>query len=234
MPKSFPMELNTFEKNFVMPSKKDNFPSEPVAKPVIPTGVAVGLAVGLMLAIGAMVALGTGVLVCPTVGVDVGTGVVPSPHGMGLVAIGVAEGAGAMVGTAVGSGAGVEEGVADGTGVAVAEGVEVAVVEPVGSVTALASSVTPDCASALPLSLAPVFNTIAVWESMIPLKSEVVPKVACPATCQKMFWGCAPPARVMMAPLPTSRFCAIWNIQTSFGPPDRVVPVVIETPVPHL
>ena len=105
---------------------------------------------------------------------------------------------------------------------------------PAGAVTVLASSVTAVCASALPFSLAPVFITIAVWDNIIPLTSDVVPRVACPATCQKMFWLCAPPLSVTMAPSPTLRVCAIWKIQTSFGPPERVVPVGIVTPVPHL
>ena len=70
---------------------------------------------------------------------------------------------------------------------------------------------------------------------MIPLKSAAVPRVAWPATCQKMFLGCAPPLSVMMALLFTVRFCATWKIQTSLAPPERVTPApVIKTPVPRL
>jgi hypothetical protein len=54
-------------------------------------------------------------------------------------------------------------------------------------VTASAFNVTAVCASALPSSFAPVLITTAVWDKTIPLKSEVVPSVAWPATCQKMF-----------------------------------------------
>lgn len=60
-------------------------------------------------------------------------------------------------------------------------------VVPVGTVTALASNVTAVCANALPFSVAPVFIPISVLDNTIPLKSAVVPSVAWPATCQKMF-----------------------------------------------
>ncbi len=86
-------------------------------------------------------------------------------------------------------------------------GTEVA--DPVGAVTAFAFKVTAVCASALPFNTAPVFMEIAVCDSMIPLTLEVVPSVAWPPTCQKMFLACAPPIKVTIAPLPTVRSCAI-------------------------
>lgn len=69
--------------------------------------------------------------------------------------------------------------------VAVGAGVGVDV-ESVETETVLASSVTAVCASALPFSVAPVFNTIATWSNMVPLKTAFVPSVVWPATCQKI------------------------------------------------
>jgi len=70
---------------------------------------------------------------------------------------------------------------------------------------------------------------------MTPLKSDVVPRVACPAICQKIFFATAPPARVTIAPFATVRSWATWKIHTSFGPPLSVTPAAeINTPVPHL
>jgi hypothetical protein len=79
--------------------------------------------------------------------------------------------------------------------VVVTTGVEVTVVVVVagvettatveGTVTVFASSVTAVWAKALPFNTAPVFNTIAVWSSIFPLKTAVVPIVVCPATTQK-------------------------------------------------
>ncbi len=72
----------------------------------------------------------------------------------------------------------VVEGVGVGVGV---------VADPVGIVTVSASKVTAVCAINLPFTVAPVFTTIAVCDNIIPSKLEVVPRLACPATCQKMF-----------------------------------------------
>ena len=62
---------------------------------------------------------------------------------------------------------------------------------PVGCSTpvvmATASNVTAVWARALPFTVAPVWITIAVISNMVPLKSEDVPRVVWPATCQKMF-----------------------------------------------
>ena len=86
----------------------------------------------------------------------------------------------------------------------------------------LASNVTAVCASALPCNLAPVLNTIAVLDKIFPLKSAVVPSVAFPATCQKMFLGSAPPLRIIFFPDQTVKFPAIWNIShlSDFEPND--------------
>jgi hypothetical protein len=64
---------------------------------------------------------------------------------------------------------------------------------------------------------------------MLPLKVEVVPRVAELPTCQTMFWAEAPPASLTLLPLKVVSAVAIWKIQTAFGlpPPSRVtVPVI--------
>ncbi len=76
-------------------------------------------------------------------------------------------------------------------------------------VNALESRVMAVWANSLPLTTAPVFTSIRVLHRMIPLKSDVVPKVVCPATGQKTFLATAPPLNVTMAPFPTVRSCAI-------------------------
>ena len=149
-------------------------------------GVEVGFAVGLACA-GVAVAdpVSDGVIV-GLIGVDVG---MADPVGVvlaGLVGVGVEVADPVGVGVTVGLvGVGVGP-VAVGTGV---------IVCPAGIVTTLPSSVTAVCASALPFSVAPVFSTIAVCPRMFPLKTAVVPSVVWPATCQNMFFACAPPAR---------------------------------------
>ncbi len=208
-----------FEKKFPMPSKKEGM--------MVGFGVAVGLADDLELVVGLYVGIGVALTVAVGLGVTVGFSV-----GVALTdGLGVAVGEGLAVAVGVAVGLSVTVGLGEAVGVAVGVGVDD---PPLGAVTALAFNVTAVCASTLPFSFAPVFSTIAVWDNMIPLTSEVVPSVACPATCQKMFLAWAPPLSVIMAPLPTSRFCPIWNIQTSFEPPERITPVGIVTPVPHL
>jgi hypothetical protein len=88
--------------------------------------------------------------------------------------------------------------------------------------TLLASNVTAVWAKAFPVITAPVCITIAVLLRMIPLKLEVVPSVATPATCQKIFLACAPPISITFLALDTLRPPAIWNIQTAFELPDKV------------
>ena len=66
-----------------------------------------------------------------------------------------------------------------------------------GFVRVLASKVTAVCASARPVRLAPVLSTICVWLRIFPCMLAVVPTTAWPATCQKMFWARAPPARTI-------------------------------------
>ena len=69
---------------------------------------------------------------------------------------------------------------------------------------------------------------------MFPLNVEFVPRVVAPATCQKMFWASAPPVRMTFVAELVLRVPAIWKIQTSFTPPDRVTFVGIVTLVLHL
>ena len=58
----------------------------------------------------------------------------------------------------------------------------------------------PFLASALPSSVAPVLKEIDCIAMMVPLKTEVVPKVAELPTCQKMLDANAPPLRITFRP----------------------------------
>lgn len=75
--------------------------------------------------------------------------------------------------------------------------------------TLLESNVTAVCASALPFNVAPVCSTIAVWSRIFPLKTDVVPSVVCPATCQKMLEARQPLVRITCLPELISRVPAI-------------------------
>jgi hypothetical protein len=64
---------------------------------------------------------------------------------------------------------------------------------------------------------------------MLPLKVELVPRVAELPTCQKMLCAEAPPARTTLLVLKVVSDEAIWKIQTAFAFPwpSRVsVPVI--------
>ena len=56
-----------------------------------------------------------------------------------------------------------------------------------GATNVTASRVTAVCASRRPRAVAPVFREIRVCESTMPSRCAVVPKSACPETCQKTF-----------------------------------------------
>ena len=60
--------------------------------------------------------------------------------------------------------------------------------------------IPPVLASALPLSVAPVLNVIDSLAITVPLKTEVVPKVAELPTCQKIFEANAPPLKITLRP----------------------------------
>ena len=94
----------------------------------------------------------------------------------------------------------------------------------------LVSNVTaPFRASALPFSVAPVVSVMDVSARMLPLKVELVPRVAELPTCQKMLCAWAPPARTTELLLKVVSDEAIWKIQTEFALPwpSRVrVPVI--------
>ena len=74
-------------------------------------------------------------------------------------------------------------------------------------------------ANALPSSVAPVVKVIDILASMVPLKTEVVPKVAELPTCQKMLEALVPPLRITLRPDIVVSVDAIWKIQTAFGSP---------------
>jgi len=81
---------------------------------------------------------------------------------------------------------------------------------------------------------APVASVTDVWVSTTPSACAVVPRLTCPATCQKTFSGRAPPASRTLAPLLMVRSWATWKIQTSVALPVSVTSVGMRSPVPHL
>jgi hypothetical protein len=72
-----------------------------------------------------------------------------------------------------------------------------------------------------------------VFDRMVPLKIEVVPRVAPLPTDQKMLCAEAPPARTTWLPVLAVRNVPTWKIHTAFGspPPLRVTSPVILTVV---
>jgi len=62
-----------------------------------------------------------------------------------------------------------------------------------GTVTVVASRDTAVCASSLPSIEARFPNVIDVAPRTIPSKCVPAPMFTAPETCQKMFWGSAPP-----------------------------------------
>lgn len=54
----------------------------------------------------------------------------------------------------------------------------------------------PVRAKALPISAAPVVMVMDACARMVPLKMEVVPRVAELPTCQKILAACAPPCKI--------------------------------------
>src|SRR3954467_3285684 len=69
---------------------------------------------------------------------------------------------------------------------------------------------------------------------MVPSEGEVVPSVARPATCQKIFLADAPPLRMTFVAALKLKSPEIWKIQTSLVPPATVTLVGIVTAVLHL
>ena len=110
----------------------------------------------------------------------------------------------------------------------------VVVIGPDDAEILLESNVTAVCANARPVNVAPVFIAINVLSRIIPLKTEPVLRVVVPATCQKIFFACAPPVRITFLPELISRVPGIWNIHTAFEFPDKVTSDVIITPVENL
>ena len=98
----------------------------------------------------------------------------------------------------------------------------------------LASRVMSDWAKALPVNTAWCWMTTPVWLKMIPLKLDVVPSWAKPATFQKMFCGRTPPAKVMVVALDAVRFPVVQKIKTEELVPDKVVLADIVISLVHL
>jgi len=77
----------------------------------------------------------------------------------------------------------------------------------------------PFLANALPSSVAPVLNVMDCITKTVPLKTEVVPKVAELPTCQKMLEANAPPVRITLRPDVVVSEDAIFIIKTAFEIP---------------
>jgi len=54
-----------------------------------------------------------------------------------------------------------------------------------------------------------------------------------PATCQKMFFACAPPISVTFFAAASARSLLVWKTQTSFAPPEMVRSVAMLTALFH-
>ena len=77
----------------------------------------------------------------------------------------------------------------------------------------------PVLANALPSSDAPVLKEMDCMAMTVPLKTEVVPKVAELPTCQKIFEAMAFPLRITFRPEVVVSVEAIWKMKTAFGFP---------------
>src|ERR1041384_4446537 len=78
-------------------------------------------------------------------------------------------------------------------------------------VMVLESKVTaPFRANSLPSTAAPVVTVMEVNARMLPLKTEVVPKVAELPTCQKILAAFAPSLKITWRPVVVVKVDAIW------------------------
>ena len=77
----------------------------------------------------------------------------------------------------------------------------------------------PVLANALPSSVAPVLKVMDSIAKTVPLKTEVVPKVAELPTCQKMFDANAPPLRITLRPDVVVSEDAICIMKMAFASP---------------
>ena len=77
----------------------------------------------------------------------------------------------------------------------------------------------PVLANALPSSVAPVLKVMDCIAITVPLKTEVVPKVAELPTCQKMLDASAPPLKITLRPDVVVSVVAIWMMKTAFTSP---------------
>ena len=74
-------------------------------------------------------------------------------------------------------------------------------------------------ARARPSMVVPVFRVMEVSAMMVPLKVELVPRVAELPTCQKMLQGSAPLMRRMLLSGAVTRVEPAWKIQKALGSP---------------
>ena len=83
----------------------------------------------------------------------------------------------------------------------------------------LAIVTEPILANPLPLSVAPVLKVMDCIAITVPLKTEVVPKVAELPTCQKILDANAPPLRITLRPGVVVSVDAICIMKTAFAFP---------------
>jgi hypothetical protein len=198
-------------------------------------GTAVGVTVGVSVGVGETDAVTVTVTVAvgETVGVVVG-GIVGETVAVTVTVgetVGVSVGDTVTVGETVGVVVGetvvvsVGDTVAVGETVVVSVGVTVAVGETVGVGAAgipivFVSNVTaPFLANNLPSNVALVVAVIDVNASMLPLKTDEVPRVAEDPTCQKTLYGDALLMRLTTLEDAVVNVLPIWNMNTAFGSP---------------
>jgi hypothetical protein len=77
----------------------------------------------------------------------------------------------------------------------------------------------PFRANSLPSTLVPVVTVMDVKARTVPLKAEVLPRVAELPTCQKTLQAWAPPMRFTTLPDAVIRADPAWNTKTASGSP---------------
>ena len=102
--------------------------------------------------------------------------------------------------------------------VAVCEGVDVSA--QLGAVIVSSMRVTsPLRASARPAMVTPLFTVIDVRARMVPVKSELVPRVAELPTCQNTLQAWAPSVRMTLLAESVTSLEGTWKMKTAFGSP---------------
>src|ERR1700733_948258 len=89
-----------------------------------------------------------------------------------------------------------------------------------GLVMVLDCSVTaPLCANSLPFTMEPALSVMDWLARMLPLKTELAPRVAEVPTCQKTLKALALPTRIIWLPAAVVSVDGMWKIKTALGSP---------------